>query len=75
MNGMPACTPNVDKYLSVNWQGNIERYLKHDIAVVASLFGDNLEMYYEKRKEKWVACTPSGDLVSIYDKQEGESIV
>ena len=64
-----------DKYLSVNWQDDIERYSKQDMEAVASLFGDNLEMYYDKRNEKWVACTPSGDLVSIYDKQEGESIV
>lgn len=58
-----------------NWQDTIERYFKQDMEDVALLFGDGLEMYYDKRKEKWVVCTPSGDLMSIYYDQEGESIV
>lgn len=59
----------------VDWQDAIERYSKRDIEDVALLFGDGLEMYYDKRKEKWVVCTPSGDLVSIYYEREGENIV
>ena len=58
----------------VNWQDAIERYSKHDMEAVTLLYGDGLEMYYDKQKEKWVVCTPSGDLVSIY-YEEGESIV
>ena len=35
---------------------------------VSSLFGDNLEMYYDKRKETWVVCTPYGALISATNK-------
>ena len=59
----------------VNWQDAIERYSKHDMEAVTLLFGDGIEMYYDKRKEKWVVCTPSGELMSIYYEQEGEHIV
>ena len=60
---------------TANWQDTLERYLKHDIEAVTLLYGDGLEMYYDERKEKWVACAPSGELMSIYHEQEGESIV